>query len=93
MSQSFVTSSRANGSAKKSTCRKCNRTVFVVHNSEGAQIELDTDLLNVVAGHVPADGEMIFARRVHGELCARYQAENEKAELRRTMKAAGKLSR
>ncbi len=86
MSQSFVTSARSNGSSKKSTCRKCNRTIFVVKNSEGALLELDTDLMNVVVGQVAANGEMVFARRVHGELCARYVVENDKAEYRRTMK-------
>lgn len=62
----------------KTTCRKCNRTVYVVATSEGP-VETDPELIRVI--RFEGSSEVILARRVHGEMCLTYvtQAERLKA--------------
>lgn len=93
MSTSFVSTGRSNGRTQKSTCRNCKRTVYVVTDPSGARIETDPELINVVVGLNATKGEMVLARRVHGEMCTKYQAENAREEQRRLMKAANKSAR
>jgi hypothetical protein len=57
--------------AIKQTCRDCNRTVYLVI-VEGKRFVTDPDLINVV----PLGGTIALqARRIHGEMCLRYQSE------------------
>lgn len=59
----------------KQVCRECNRTVYLVM-IDGARVITDPDLIMVVT----AEGVRIRiqARRVHGEMCLRYQSEAAK---------------
>lgn len=58
----------------KTTCRKCNRTVYVVI-VDGQRIETDTELIHAI---VRGQSEVMLVRRVHAELCARYEAESKR---------------
>jgi hypothetical protein len=62
---------------RKSTCRKCDRTVYVVE-IDGVTYETDPELIRVVSHEKP--NVAVLARRMHGELCMRYQVAKEKAK-------------
>lgn len=54
---------------RKSTCRKCNRTVCLVE-IDGETVETDPELISVIAFDRTA--EVTHARRLHRELCMSY---------------------
>lgn len=56
----------------KQVCRQCNRTVYVVTLSDGTKVLTDPELMSVVQLSAK---ERVLARRVHGDLCLRYQSE------------------
>jgi len=87
MSATFATFSRG---TRKNTCRKCGRTV-VVQEIDGAKVETDPELINVV----PMKGPPVFvlARRAHADLCQRYQIENEKRAARDKLRAEQRSAR
>lgn len=69
---------------KKSTCRKCNRTIIVVMvpSSFGpGLVQVETDPAGISA--VPLEGprKVIQARPVHSARCEEYQREAERARL------------
>jgi hypothetical protein len=76
----------AAGSSKrtsKSTCRKCNRTVYVVQIA-GELVTTDPELIAVVAFEgVPT--QQLLARRVHSEMCLRYVVEADRIKARRAL--------
>lgn len=67
------------GGSRKSVCQKCQRTVAIL-DLDGVLTAVDPELVNVV----PLDGERvaIFARRVHADLCQRYQIDNDRRRAR-----------
>lgn len=68
--------------ATKSTCRKCNRTVYVVMVG-GQRIELDVEaMLCVQALDMGHSAEVIRARRMHSELCATYATQGKRRHQR-----------
>jgi hypothetical protein len=75
----------AGGRSRKATCRNCNRTVILAE-IDGRKVDMDPELINVV----PFNGKAIamLARRVHADMCQRYQIEAERAKLRASALAA-----
>lgn len=78
---------------QKSTCRECNMSIYVVTGEDGTKIVLDTELISVVAGARPTnESTKITARRVHGEMCIKYQNDAARVAQRHLMKRAGNIS-
>jgi len=72
----------------KQTCRKCNRTVYVV-TIEGARIETDPELLTVVPFETSPPTK-IMARRSHSEMCVKYQSDRARLEAQQLAKRTAK---
>lgn len=71
-----VTTSRAGtGAIVKSTCADCKRTVLIA-TVGGERLVMDPELIAVVPSSAKAG--RVNARRVHGELCMRYQYEADR---------------
>lgn len=60
---------------QKSVCGKCQRTIYITVIA-GERIACDPELMSVV----PFEGApaKILARRIHGEMCLRYQSDAER---------------
>ena len=67
---------------RKSTCRACNRTVHVVtvevESGRFADVPTDPELIAVVQDSRRGAAQKILVRRVHAEMCMRYQSEAAK---------------
>jgi hypothetical protein len=65
----------------RSTCATCKRTVctYVI---DGKTVVTDTEKLAVVADD-RGPRAVVFARRLHNESCAKYEAENEREKIRK----------
>lgn len=79
-----ATLSPTGGRSQKSTCRKCNRTVILIPIGAG-RVEVDPEIINAV----PFEGakSIMMSRRVHADMCVKYQLENEKKAARAKMAA------
>lgn len=70
---------------QKATCRKCNRTVYVVELADGARHETDPELIAVVQFE-KSPAVIVLARRSHAEMCVKYKSDAERVKAKAALK-------
>lgn len=70
---------------QKSTCRKCNRTVYVVAMADGSRHETDPELIAVIQFE-KSPAVIVLARRSHAEMCTKYQSDAERVKAQAALK-------